>query len=432
MISMLLLFILYTFISLKSFVFFMTLIMIFLFLNFNINEVMLIECGFLVDKFSLMLLILCIFIWLMMLLSEFNKISVINLFKLIFMLLILGVGLVFIVGEYLTFYMMFEITLIPMFIYIIFGGGSFDRLEAGIYMLLYTLLVSFPLMMNIFMIFFDLGSMFMFFEMSSGSLGGYIFILLSFMVKLPMYMFHLWLPKAHVEASVSGSMLLAGVMLKMGGYGVLRFMYSLKSLFILYSFIFISLSLLGSGVASVESLRFMDMKILVAYSSIVHMGIMIVGILSMSVLGLMGGLLLMISHGICSSGLFGVVNLFYERSGTRSMFFNKGGLILSSFMLFFWFILCVNNISSPPSINLFSELFIIGGFINLFFNLLLLVMLIMFWGGVYSIYLFSFSQYGKVSFNIILKSFFNMREVLLMLMHVIPLNFMFLVMDLYI
>nr|AIA58099.1 NADH dehydrogenase subunit 4 [Ceraphron sp. MM-2014] len=407
-------------------------LVVFFIYNFNFNDLLWVECSFILDKISLALFMLSLMIWLVMMMSEFSKWN--NKFmEFIFMILLLSVGLVFMVSEYLTFYMMFEITLIPMLVYIVLGGGSFDRVEAGIYMLLYTLLVSFPLMLNIFMNMGVLGSMFMFFEGGvSNNLSIYLFIMLSFMVKLPMYMFHLWLPKAHVEASVSGSMLLAGIMLKMGGYGILRFMYSLKVLFVCYSFIFISLSLFGSMLASLESLRFLDMKILVAYSSIVHMGVMLVGILSMSMLGLLGGLMLMISHGICSSGLFGVVNLIYERSGTRSLFFNKGGLLLSSNLLFFWFILCINNMSSPPSLNLFSELFIMGGFMYLFINMIVFLVMIMFFGGVYSIYLFSFSQYGKFSYNFYFKENFSVCDFFLMLKHIFPLNLMFLMMDLYI
>jgi len=391
---------------------------------------LIIENGFIIDKISLILLGLCIWIWLVINIAEFFISKIKNLF---FLILIFRVGMVFIVRNYLTFYIIFEVTLIPILVYIVLGGGRFDRIEAGIYILLYTLIVSFPLLINIFININLMGRGFIF--LISGinlSLSTYIFIILSFIVKLPIYIFHLWLPKAHVEASVGGSILLAGVILKIGGYGILRFLNIFKDLFILYSYIYICLSLFGRLLARLERLRFIDIKILVAYSSVVHIGVIISGVLLIRSLGIIGGLLMMVSHGICSRGLFGVLNLLYERRGRRRIFFRKGGLLLNSSLLFFWFILCVNNISSPPSINLFSELFIFRGFIYLFFNLLIFFLLIIFWGSVYRIYLFSFSQYGKFVFNLIFKERFCLREFLLIYFHIFPLNILFLILDFYI
>lgn len=244
--------------------------------------------------------------------------------------LFLRVGLVFIVNSYLGFYIVFEVRLIPILFFITVGGGRFDRLEAGVYLLLYTLVVSFPFMLIIFLRGGILGRIFFFWGGMTGGFICYLFILVAFIVKLPIYFFHLWLPKAHVEASVRGSMLLAGIILKIRGYGVIRFLIRYKIIFFLYSYVFVILSLLGGVYSRIETLRFIDIKILVAYSSVVHMGMIIGGILTLTGVGVLGGLIIIISHGICSRGLFGVVNLIYDRLVTRRIFFCRGGLTLIS------------------------------------------------------------------------------------------------------
>lgn len=249
--------------------------------------------------------------------------------------LFVRVGLVFIVNSYLGFYIVFEIRLIPMLLFIIVGGGRFDRLEAGIYLLLYTLVVSFPLILIVFRSGGYRGSIFIFFTLGGGRFIYFLFIVRAFIVKLPIYLFHLWLPKAHVEASVRGSILLAGVILKMRGYGIFRFMVRFKLIFFIYAYVFVILSLMGGVYSSIETLRFIDIKILVAYSSVVHIGLIMGGILTMRGLGILGGFMIIVSHGICSRGLFGVVNLIYERLRTRRMFFCKGRLsLISSLTLF--------------------------------------------------------------------------------------------------
>lgn len=153
-------------------------------------ENFIVEGGYLLDNISYILLGLCFLIWVIMVIS---KVLVIcrGLFLMLILILFMRVGLVFIVNSYLGFYMVFEIRLIPILFYIVVGGGRFDRLEAGVYLLLYTLVVSFPFMLIIFLRLNYRGRMFIFFRGGGGGFLVYLFIILAFIVKLPIYLFHL-------------------------------------------------------------------------------------------------------------------------------------------------------------------------------------------------------------------------------------------------
>lgn len=152
----------------------------------------------------------------------------------------------------------------------------------------------------------------------------FIFIYLAFMVKLPIFILHLWLPKAHVEAPVAGSIILAGVLLKLGGYGILRFRTLIYRLIYKYIWGFIILRLLGGTLIRLNCLRQRDVKLLIAYSSVRHIGIILSGSLTLRVWGLRRGLALILSHGLCSSGLFFLANVVYERLGSRRIYLVKG------------------------------------------------------------------------------------------------------------
>jgi NADH-ubiquinone oxidoreductase chain 4 len=227
------------------------------------------------------------------------------------------------------FYVFFEAGLIPIFLLILGWGYQPERLQAGIYMLFYTLFASLPLLVVLLMHW----DVFRRVVDSSGRelLAGpaeIIFVLayvMAFLVKLPMFCFHLWLPKAHVEAPVAGSMILAGVLLKLGRYGLWRILNFIFSLYYtIVREILVIFGLVGGLLMSFVCLVQVDIKALVAYSSIVHMGLLLGGIRTLMVRGYVGGLCMIVGHGVVSSGLFYLVGCMFDRRGRRRLLVGRG------------------------------------------------------------------------------------------------------------
>nr|AAF03717.1 NADH dehydrogenase subunit 4 [Drosophila albomicans] len=351
-----------------------------------------------------------------------------NLFLVNVVLLLLLLVLTFSSMSLFMFYLFFESSLIPTLFLILGWGYQPERLQAGIYLLFYTLLVSLPMLMGIFYLMHKMGTM-NFYLMNNFMFNYdllYFCMMCAFLVKMPMFLVHLWLPKAHVEAPVSGSMILAGIMLKLGGYGMLRVISILQLLNMKYSFIWISISLVGGVLVSFVCLRQTDLKALIAYSSVAHMGIALAGLLTMSYWGLCGSYSLMIAHGLCSSGLFCLANVSYERLGSRSLLINKGLLNFMPAMALWWFLLSSANMAAPPTLNLLGEISLLNSIVSWSWVSMITLSLLSFFSAAYTLYLYSFSQHGKIFSGVYSFSGGKIREYLLMILHWLPLNLLIL------
>nr|YP_006702477.1 NADH dehydrogenase subunit 4 [Trichuris ovis]AFK81050.1 NADH dehydrogenase subunit 4 [Trichuris ovis] len=263
--------------------------------------------------------------------------------------------LFFLSENILMFYMLFELSILPIFLMILGWGSQPERLFASNYLLFYTLLFSFPLVI-IFMVISFNHTLYWAYMCSDALI--WLLILIPFFVKIPIYMFHLWLPKAHVEAPVLGSMILASILLKTGGYGLLKVMNlcdiwlpSYLSCFSLFLILW----------ASVLCILQTDLKKFVAYSSITHMTIILVLMLSDYLHFEVGSIFLMISHGVISNSLFFMVGLFSMTSLSRLVYSQSNMMLTNPTLWFCAMLILFLNAGTPPSLSMINEIML---FIN--------------------------------------------------------------------
>lgn len=328
----------------------------------------------------------------------------------------------FYVYRIIGFYVFFESVLIPIILIIYLWGVNFERSIAGIYMLLYTLLGSFPLLIIMLIIKSFIGVDITLYEWINGEVGLFtgLIIIIAFLTKLPIYGLHLWLAKAHVEAPVSGSMILAGILLKLGGYGFYRVSVVFNNWGELIGLFIVGLRLFGGFIVGLYCVCQIDIRVLIAFSSVSHIGLLIGGILRFNNWGLRGIFTILVAHGFCSSCMFFMANFFYERLSRRNILLMRGiGYYYGGFM-FLWFLVCVVNLGVPLRINFFSEIMLFLGVLNLNFLNLVTFSLCSFVATIFSLYLFITVYHGVgwkyFSFNII-----NKREAVLGILHLIPL-----------
>ena len=275
--------------------------------------------------------------------------------------------LVFSVLDLFLFYIFFEAILIPMYLMIGILGSRERKIRAAYLFIFYTLFGSLFMLLAIIYIYILIGTLnlelllnahFTFNEQCW--LWGAFF--LSFASKIPMFPFHIWLPEAHVEAPTVGSVLLAGILLKLGVYGFLRFSITLFPLASLYfAPLVYCLSIVGVIYASLSAIRQTDFKRVIAYSSIAHMNLITLGIFSFNTLGIQGAILQSISHGFVSGALFLLIGILYDRYHSRLLYY-YGGLVhtMPIYAIFFLFF-TLANIALPGTSSFVGEFLLLTG-----------------------------------------------------------------------
>uniref|UniRef100_B2C6Q7 NADH-ubiquinone oxidoreductase chain 4 n=2 Tax=unclassified Nephtys TaxID=2628724 RepID=B2C6Q7_9ANNE len=358
----------------------------------------------------------------------FNNNQAYSQFSMYIIILTLILLWTFSVSNILLFYISFESSLIPTLLLIIGWGYQPERMQAGMYMMIYTIAASLPLLLSILLMYHYNAHLFMFasnISMESSSLFimkmWWFITILAFMVKMPLYMTHLWLPKAHVEAPVAGSMVLAGILLKLGSYGLLRMSSLFMKANMLMSPYISSIALWGGAITSFICIRQTDLKSLIAYSSVGHMGLLTAGVMSNTTWGWQGAMTLMIAHGLCSSALFALANMTYETTHTRSIYLTKGLLALFPALTLWWFLMAAGNMAAPPTINLLSEIILLTSslFLSMFTSLSLAIM--SFLAAAYSLFLYTSSQHGSTPTFMNSLNLTTPRNHTIILLHAVPL-----------
>nr|QUG10105.1 NADH dehydrogenase subunit 4 [Melanitta perspicillata] len=336
--------------------------------------------------------------------------------------------LAFSTTELALFYIAFEATLIPTLILITRWGNQPERLSAGTYLLFYTLVSSLPLLITLMHLYVKIGTLHLptlelthpTLSTSWTSILSGLALLMAFMVKAPLYGLHLWLPKAHVEAPIAGSMLLAALLLKLGGYGIMRITLLMGPLSNSLHYPFLTLALWGALMTSSICLRQTDLKSLIAYSSVSHMGLVIAAGMIQTHWSFSGAMILMISHGLTSSMLFCLANTNYERTHSRILLLTRGLQPLLPLMATWWLLANLTNMALPPTTNLMAELTIMVTLFSWSAPTIILTGAATLLTASYTLSMLLVTQRGPIPSHITSIQNSTTREHLLMTLHIIP------------
>lgn len=374
-----------------------------------------------VDGISLFFILLTTLLIFLCLLSSWDNIhSHLKEYVIAFLVLeSLLVG-VFTTLDLLIFYVLFESTLIPMYIMILIWGSRERKIRAATMLFLYTLFGSVFMLGGIIYMYWVLGTTDYQTIVATANFSPFeqrllwFAFFLSFATKVPMLPVHIWLPEAHVEAPTAGSVILAGILLKLGSYGFLRFSLPLfpEANFYFTPLVY-TLSVLGVIYTSLTAIRQTDFKRIIAYTSVAHMNIVMIGIYSFNVIGLGGSILQSISHGFVSSALFLIIGVVYDRFHTRLIKYYSGlGHIMPLYAIIFLFF-TMANIALPGTSSFVGEFLILSGSFKENTTVTFLGATGMILGGAYSLWLYNRVVYGNLKTDeghLHLKNFYDVNR----------------------
>jgi NADH-quinone oxidoreductase subunit M len=322
---------------------------------------------------------------------------------------------IFSVLDLVFFYVFFESVLIPMFLLIIVWGSRERKIHAAYQFFIYTLFGSVLMLLAIVYIYFNLKSTDIQIFLTATfpkniELILWLCFFFPFAVKIPMFPFHIWLPEAHVEAPTAGSVLLAGVLLKLGTYGILRLLLpSFEYANLYFTPLVFTFSIVGIIYSSCTTIRQIDLKKIIAYSSVAHMNFVLIGLFSVNSLAVSGSIFLMLSHGLVSSGLFLCVGMLYDRYHTRLLKYYGGLITYMPLFGFFFMFLSFANIGFPGTSSFVGELLITLGAFSFNIVATLLACIGMITGACYAMWLYNRVVFGQLQVTF-LKKFSDINE----------------------
>lgn len=356
-----------------------------------------------IDGISLFFIILTSMLVFLCFLISWNSVSIsLKEYLLCFLILEFFLLVVFCFLDLMLFYIFFESILVPMYFIIGIWGSRERKMRAAFFFFIYTLLSSVLMLLSIVYIHYQIGTTsFEILTTSFFTLKEQKFLWLSFFfsfaTKVPIVPTHIWLPEAHVEAPTSGSVILAGILLKLGTYGFLRYCFPLfpEASFYFAPLVY-SIASVGIVYTSFTAIRQTDFKKIIAYTSVAHMNLVVLGLFSFNVIGFEGAVLQSLSHGFVASALFAVIGVVYERFHTRTVKYYGGLVHTMPIYIIVFLIFTMANIGLPGTSSFIGEFLILVGSFKTNTTITVIAATSMVLGGCYSLWLFNRISYGNL------------------------------------